>query len=191
MSNYRRARIGGATFFFTVVAFGRRPILTNGDAPDWLSSAWKATCRERPFKTVAMVLLPDHLHCLWQLPEGDEDFSTRMRLIKARFTHAFLAGADSKESCRPARRLRGERDVWQPRFWEHTIRDDDDFGRHVDYVHWNPVKHGHARQAFDWPYSTFRRFVARGIYEPDWGSVEPEVLRGMDLEGEWTERKGT
>lgn len=184
MSNYRRASQPGGIFFFTVVAFGRRDILTLPTTRTALRKALDQTRGERPFETVAAVLLPDHLHTVWQLPPGDGDFSTRWRLIKTRGTRAVQGEGLDVTSPRETRRRRHERGVWQPRFWEHLVRDNDDLRRHVDYVHWNPVKHGLVKRVQDWPYSTCRRYVRRGIYPPDWGAYEPPSVLGMDVEGE-------
>ena len=104
----------------------------------------------------AFVILPEHIHCVWTLPGGDNDFSTRWRLVKSFFTKRCEAG----------------KEIWQKRFWEHQIRDDVDFARHVEYIHYNPVKHGHVASPFEWEHSSFREFVRKGIYHPDWGAGE-------------------
>ncbi len=180
MSNYRRNRVPGGTYFFTVVTFGRRPILQSSLAVELLRGAWRVTSAERPFETLAAVILPDHLHCIWRLPPGDADFSTRWRLIKARFT---IAASDRKlvapTLARPGRSRRGV-DVWQRRFWEHVVRDERDLQQHVHYVHYNPVKHGYALRAADWAHSTFRRYVNRGWYSLNWGAAEPTCLRNCE-----------
>jgi len=122
-----------------------------------------------------MVVLPDHLHCIWTLPPGDADFATRWRLIKTWFTKH----CDPVLRTRPnhARIAKQEQAVWQHRYWEHMLRDEADFARHVEYIHYNPVKHGYASSAMEWPYSSFRRYVEEGVYPADWG-------RGaMDFEG--------
>lgn len=184
MSHYRRARVRGAVYFFTVVTCDRRPILTRPAVRAALRAAWNQTAGERPFETLALVLLPDHLHCLWRLPEGDGDFSTRWRLIKARVTRALGGGGGRGEAASPSRQRSRERNLWQRRFWEHLIRDEDDLRRHLDYVHWNPVKHGLAERAKDWPFSTFGRHVRQGVYAPDWGVVEPASVAGLAAAGE-------
>ena len=120
--------------------------------------------RNRPFETVAFALMPDHLHAVWTLPEGDAAYSPRWTLIKRWFS----ATIPQREARSASRAAKGERAIWQRRFWEHTVRDAADFARHVDYVHFNPVKHGLAAHAGDWPYSSFRRAVARGDYPTDW-----------------------
>jgi putative transposase len=117
----------------------------------------------------AVVVLPDHLHCIWSLPDGDADYSTRWGLIKAHFSR----GVEHGERRSASRIKRGERGIWQRRFWEHCLRDDGDYARHVDYIHWNPVKHGYVQRVADWPHSSLHRHVARGVYAADWGGGEP------------------
>ncbi|MGH8352507.1 MAG: REP-associated tyrosine transposase, partial [Pseudomonas sp.] len=130
-----------------------------------LREAFREVQSRHPFAIPAAVVLPDHLHCLWELPEGDSDFATRWGLIKAAFSRALPATEPRSAS----RRARGERGIWQRRFWEHRIRDDEDYRRHVEYIHFNPVKHGHAVRAANWPYSSFKRFVDAGLYPENWG----------------------
>lgn len=168
MPDYRRSFAPGGTFFFTLVTFGRRPIFRAPAARRVLREAIRETRRRRPFDMPGVVLLPDHLHCLWTLPPGEHDFSTRWRKIKEAFTRAFLAAGGREGAPAPGQKRKGQHGVWQPRFWEHTIRDEDDFGRHLDYIHFNPVKHELVRCAHDWPYSSFHRWVRAGIYEADW-----------------------
>lgn len=154
--NYRRLYIPGGTYFFTVVTAAREPIFANPDAISLFTGCMQVVRQKHPFTPVAFVILPDHLHMIWNLPPGDDDFSTRWRLIKSRFTHQY----------------EGESDVWQDRFWEHSIRDERDFEKHFDYIHFNPVKHGLVNCAVDWPHSSFQHFVWRGVYEADWYTVE-------------------
>ena len=167
--NYRRARVDGGTYFFTVVAFMRRPVLCADGNVAVMKNAFRHVMRTHPFTVDAMVLLPDHLHCMWTLPAGDRDFSTRWRLIKTRVTRGF---AGSKPARSAARAAKNEQTVWQRRFWEHLIRDERDYTNHVEYIHYNPVKHGHANAPGDWPHSTFHRFVQQGLYPKDWGRHE-------------------
>jgi len=155
MSNYRRARVPGGSYFFTLVAHYRRPVLTGENVRAALRAAVHAVREEHPFDVEAWVLLPDHLHCLWRLPEGDADYSLSWAKIKRLTRHHVGISAGEK--------------LWQPRYWEHCIRDDNDYARHTDYIHWNPVKHGLVRCAANWPYSTFHRFVALGKYPENWG----------------------
>ena len=178
MSWYRRWRREGGLFFFTVVTYQRRKLFTNEKARTCLREAIERTRADRPFETLAIVLLPDHLHVVWRLPLGDADYSTRWRLIKSRFTRAWISGA-CVQSTHPtaSHGRRGECAIWQRRFWEHMIRDADDLKRHVDYIHYNPVKHGLAETASAWPHSSFHRYVELGEYEEDWGQAEPAALK--------------
>jgi len=184
VSHYRRPRVGGAIYFFTVVTYRRQPILTHPPVRRSLREALTLTSSERPFETIAIVLLPDHLHCLWQLPEGDADFSTRWRLVKARLSRAVAPLGYGLADGGPSRARRREHTVWQRRFWEHLIRNEDDLRRHADYIHYNPVKHGYASRPATWPYSTFAKFVRHGWYAPHWGTVEPITVAGWNAAGE-------
>ena len=168
MPNYRRWRKEGGCFFLTVVTFDRQPIFKIAAARTLLHAAMDQACRERAWSTDGIVLLPDHWHTLWRLPEGDTDYSARVARVKRLFTEAWLAlGGRERRVTAAQRRLR-RRGLWQPRFWEHTIRDAADFKTHLDYIHLNPVRHGLARRPRDWPWSSFRRWVGKGEYEPDW-----------------------
>ena len=167
MPNYIRARRAGGTFFFTLVTEGRRPILTTELGRKCLSHALCVTLTERPVIVEAMVLLPDHLHAVWTLPDGDTDYSTRWSLIKRRFVRAWLkAGGDERDrsDSRIHHRRRG---VWQRRFWEHTVRGDE-FHDIVAYIHFNPVKHGHASCPHAWEWSSFHQWVREGKIDADW-----------------------
>jgi len=164
---YHRAIITGGSFFFTVVTEQRRPLLASTDAVNVLRAAFRAVRAARPFEVDAMVVLPDHLHCIWTLPPGDADFATRWRLIKTWFTkHCDPA---IRIETNPARTAKREQALWQHRYWEHVLRDEADVIRHVEYVHFNPVKHGLVSSAREWPYSSFRRYVEAGLYPADWG----------------------
>lgn len=178
MSHFRRVR-SGWTYFFTLVAFRRRPILCDEAIRSSLRTAFDRTRLRRPFTIDAIVLMPDHLHCIWTLPDGDTDISTRWAQIKH---HVSFSCRDQYDDIVPteSRRRRGESAIWQRRFWEHQITDDDDMTRHVDYIHYNPVRHGHVSSAAQWPYSSFGRFVKNGIYPLDWGGTE--AARTMMLE---------
>ena len=165
MPRYIRALVPGGTFFFTVTLLERRRRLLTEHIVS-LRAAFTAVRKLKPFTMNAVVVLPDHLHCIWTLPAGDADFSSRWQAVKANFAHAIPAG----ERLSHTRQKKGERGIWQRRFWEHVIRDEQDFERHVDYIHYNPVKHSHAKTAGEWPYSSFHRYVARGIYPADWAA---------------------
>ena len=175
MSRYRRANTPGATYFFTVVTYRRRWFLTEEQPRRWLREAIATTRRDHPFGIDAWVLMPDHLHCIWTLPAGDGDFSTRWALIKSRFTRFAKPHLHRPEWVTASKRRHREGTVWQRRFWEHQIRDERDFTAHVDYIHFNPVKHGLVEQVSDWPYSTFHRYVERGIYGREWGAQDTFV----------------
>lgn len=171
MSNYRRASIAGGTYFFTVNAFRRMPVLTEAPVRASLREAIRQARDIHPFDIDAWVLLPDHLHCIWTLPEGDADFSIRWAKIKRHVSRE--CGAEfGLHNLSESRNKRREAGLWQRRFWEHQIRDDMDFARHVDYIHWNPVKHGLVGRACEWSYSTFHRYVREGVYPHNWGLSE-------------------
>lgn len=178
MPNYRRANTAGGTYFFTVVTQGRRPFLVEPNARDTLRAVIAEVRRQYPFTIDAWVLLPEHIHCLWTLPDGDADFSRRWGLIKAGFSKAMRESLSSDGSSSPSRKRHREASIWQRRFWEHQIRNHNDFRAHMDYIHFNPVKHGLVKQATDWPYSTFHRYVAQGVYPDSWGSADPVILNG-------------
>jgi len=168
MPEYRRLFLPGGTYFFTLVTNFRRPILTAESARAALRTAMHSVRARHPFNVDAIVLLPDHLHCLWTLPPGDEDYSTRWRLIKSAFTMNYLAAGETETARSDSRKKQNERGVWQRRFWEHTVRDETEFERLCDYIHYNPVKHAHATCPHAWPYSTFDRFVCDRRYDVDW-----------------------
>lgn len=165
MADYRRRRVLGGTYFFTVNLLERRSDLLVRHV-DALREAVRRTRRERPFHIDAWVVLPEHMHCVITLPEGDDDFSNRIKAIKIRFVRAIPA-TERRSRTRVAR---GERGIWQRRFWEHAIRSEADYARHMDDVLFNPVKHGHVTFARDWPYSSFHRLVKVDLYPPDWGA---------------------
>jgi len=180
MPEYRRAYIKGGTFFFTVVTNGRHPIFNEKSAVDLLRTSFRRVMRLHPFILDAIVVLPDHLHCIWILPEGDSDFSTRWRLIKSDFTRNYLAALAGEIS--NSRRMKKERGIWQRRFWEHMIREEADLNTHRDYLHYNPVKHGLIDSPAKWEYSSFNSFVSKGIYPADWGDAPRKELLEMELE---------
>jgi putative transposase len=171
MPDYRRNRVPGGTFFFTVNLFDRRSNLLVARI-DALRAAVRQVRTRAPFHIDAWVVLPDHMHCLWTLPEGDANFPGRWRAIKTAFVKALLI----REPRSPVMTSRGERGIWQRRYWEHTIRDDRDFATHMDYTHFNPVKHGLVAHPADWPHSSYHRFVVGGLYPAGWrgGSDEPQ-----------------
>ncbi|PKM46420.1 MAG: transposase [Gammaproteobacteria bacterium HGW-Gammaproteobacteria-1] len=158
MVHYRRNRVPGGSYFFTVTLHDRRSDLLVQHI-DILRKSFAAVMAARPFIIDAIVVMPEHLHAIWTLPPEDADYPGRWRAIKARFTQRLR-----QYTHEPLR------SPWQSRFWEHTLRNDADFQRHVDYIHYNPVKHGHVSIAADWPYSSFHRYVKTGLYAPDWGT---------------------
>ena len=170
MTEYRRAKVNGASYFFTVNCDQRKGNRVLVDNIDLLRKVFRQVKFDHPFNVNAVVILPDHLHCIWTLPPGDADYKTRWALIKA----GFPRGIPANERRSRSRVKRGERGIWQRRLWEHLIRDDQDYTRHVDYIHWNPVKHGWATRVWDWPYSSFHDHVRQGIYPKHW-ACEPDV----------------
>ena len=167
MSHYRRAFVPGGTFFFTVVTYRRQPWLVQPDARAALRDAIERCRAALPFIVNAWVLMPDHLHAVWTLPPNDADYSTRWAQIK-RTVSVLLADRKRTDWVNDSKRKHRESTLWQRRFFEHTIRDDADFARCVDYAHSNPVKHGLVDRVADWPWSTFHRYVKSGAYPPDW-----------------------
>ncbi|MEI8572813.1 transposase [Methylomonas sp. LW13] len=159
MSDYRRLYVPGGLYFFTVVAYRRQPIFADIQRVALLRQAFQEVKCKRPFDITAAVILPDHLHCLWLLPEGDFDYSTRWQMIKTAFSRRVSASVKKD----------GAKTIWQPRFFEHCIRDESDFNKHLDYIHYNPVKHGLALSPGEWPHSSFQRFVDAGFYPASWG----------------------
>jgi putative transposase len=170
MSRYRRAKIEGGVFFFTVALADRTSDLLVRRI-DRLRRIYDSTQERYPFETVAICVLPDHMHAVWSLPPSDADFSLRWSLIKSGFSRG-LGDAGSPSASKIIRRERG---LWQRRYWEHVIRDDADLERHVDYIHFNPVKHGHVPRVCDWPHSSFHRYVARGVLPADWGGEVRDI----------------
>jgi REP-associated tyrosine transposase len=170
MPNYRRAFVPGGCWFFTVNLLERRRTLLV-DHIDLLRESTASTRHKYPFEINAFVVLPNHLHAIWTLPPGDADFSTRWRLIKA----AFAKSLPKQERLSAARKARNERGIWQRRFWEHMIRNETDYARHIEYCYINPVKHGLVTRVCDWPHSSFHRDVGRGIIPLDWaGDVQAD-----------------
>ena len=164
MVNYRRNLVPGGTYFFTV-ALHNRSARYLVDYNDLLLESFNNANTKQPFTTIAQVVLPDHLHVIWGLPDNDVAYPNRWRAIKSQFSRSIL-----KAGVPLVRNSRGEYSLWQKRYWEHTIRDEQDLQRHIDYIHYNPVKHGYAKNVVDWPYSSFHRYVDENILTKDWGS---------------------
>jgi REP-associated tyrosine transposase len=176
MPDYRRAWHPGGTYFFTVNLLHR-----NGNDLlirhiELLREAVSSIQRRHPFSIHGWVVLPEHMHCIIELPLDDDDYAKRWRLIKTAFSRAL----PHTETLSQVRAKRGERGIWQRRYWEHLIRDDRDYRAHMDYIHINPVKHGLVRRVADWPYSTFHRLVTEGVYPGNWGGGNEGALRYGD-----------
>ncbi|MFO0801776.1 MAG: transposase [Gemmataceae bacterium] len=182
MSDYRRIYVPGGTYFFTIVTEGRQPRFAEAKNRAKLRVAMKSVLNERPVLIQAMVLLPDHMHTIWTLPEGDRDYSSRLGQIKERFTREFLQAGGREVAISASRRKHRERLIWQRRFWEHTVRDESDFARCFDYIHWNPVKHGLVTRVSDYPWSSFHRYVRNGWYDRHWGDAEASDVPGAEWE---------
>lgn len=163
MPNYIRAKFEGGYYFFTVVTYRRKRIFGKDSSRQLFRQAINKTQSRHPFEIIAFCLLPDHLHCIWKLPENDADFSIRWSSVKGLFSHSFLQ-ANRQLYKQSSRADTGEVCVWQKRFWEHYIRDERDLHRHINYIHYNPVKHGLVKSAEDWPWSTYNRFVKERYY---------------------------
>ena len=170
---YRRARIPGGCYFFTVVTHQRCRLFVRDEQVEHLRFACRRVMEKYPFSIDAMVVLPDHLHCIWTLPPGDADFATRWRLIKTYVTKR-MSDYGATHLIRPT--------VWQQRYWEHVIRDETDFRAHVDYIHYNPVRHGYVRMPADWAWSSFGLYVRRGVLTDDWGAGEIALPEGLGRE---------
>ena len=168
MSNYLRWYRDSGTYFFTVKTFNNQPLFNNSMARQLLRQSIESVRTERPFELLAMVLLPEHLHTIWTMPDDDSDFSSRWGQIKKQFTSTWLASGGCSLPASTKRAKRNERGVWQRRFWEHLIRDRDDMANHMDYIHYNPIKHNLVECPHQWPYSSFHRWVKEGAYREDW-----------------------
>jgi REP-associated tyrosine transposase len=166
---YRRSQISGGTYFFTLVTHNRQKVFLRAGNVSLLREAFRQVKEKHPFTIDAIVILPDHLHCLLTLPRDDADYPQRIRMIKGHFTRKYKGGLQAGSASRAAK---AEKAVWQRRYWEHLIRNEDDYARHVEYIHYNPVKHGLAVSPKDWPWSSFRVFVKKGVCGVDWGAGE-------------------
>jgi putative transposase len=170
---YRRSNVAGGTFFFTVNLADRSSGLLT-ERVDLLRNSIRKVRQSHPFNIVAMVVLPDHLHAIWEMPDGDNDYPLRWSLIKAGFSRAL----EKTEYIGNARRRKRERGIWQRRYWEHQLRSDTDLARHVDYIHINPVKHGHVNAPVEWPYTSLHRYIQRGLLLSDWATGNDLSLSG-------------
>ncbi|WKJ89813.1 transposase [Methylomonas montana] len=172
---YRRSKATGASYFFTVNLANRQSDCLVRHI-ETLREITRTVKNSHPFAIEAMVVLPDHIHAIWRLPENDADYPVRWSLIKAGFSRQL----EKAEFIRPSRQSKRERGIWQRRYWEHQIKDDLDFERHVDYIHYNPVKHGYAKQPIDWPFSSVHRYVRTGVLSAHWGAdlILEEIICG-------------
>ena len=169
MPNYRRAHLPGGSYFFTVVTHGRAPFLCIPLARRCLRRTIRLTQHRWTFSVDAFVLLPDHFHTIWTLPQDDSDFSKRVGFFKKEFTKMWLESGGSESTRSDSQLEHRRKGVWQRRFWEHAIRDESDYIKHVEYIHYNPVKHGLADCPHAWPYSSFHRFAKEGTIPLNWG----------------------
>jgi len=167
---YRRAFVPGGSYFFTVVTERRQKIFIDDKNVEILRQAFKNVMKKYPFTIDAAVILPEHLHFVWTLPSNDTDFSTRWRLIKTWFTKH--CEYESIIKLNNSQITRDEKNIWQHRYWEHLLRDELDFEQHINYVHYNPVKHGYVSKPIDWEYSSFYKYVEENIISSNWGKSE-------------------
>jgi len=183
MSHYRRKRYPGGYFFFTVVTYDRRPLFNDPKARKILKNVWQETQVKLPFKVLALCMLPEHLHCLWRLPEEDSDYSKRWASIKAGFTKNYLAAGGKRATQSVSQEKRRNGGVWQKRFWEHQIKSEDDIQNHINYIHYNPVKHKLVENVRDWPWSTFQQPRWQNKYKDfDWSGVKVFGDENPDLD---------
>jgi len=180
MANYRRYFQPGGTYFFTVVTFDREPLFKQPLARELLHVALAEAKQRWPFEMPAVVLLPDHLHDLWSLPPGDDRYAIRWGWNKKEFTKRWLEAGGREQPVSAAKQTARRRGVWQRRYWEHLIHDEDDFERHFDYIHYNPVKHGYVKCPKDWPYSSFHRWVTQGVVDENWACGDDQSPMNFD-----------
>ena len=174
MVAYRRNLVAGGTYFFTVTLKNRQASFLT-DHIDELRNAFRVCREKKPFTIDAIVILPDHLHTVWVLPDGDKDYSSRWQCIKSHFTRNLR-----KSDVNLAANKHGGFDLWQRRYWEHTIKNEDDYNRHLDYLHYNPVKHGYVTSPIDWPWSSFHSFVRNGVLDAEWGASR-NIEKGLNF----------
>ena len=168
MSIYKRVCVKSGTYFFTLVTYKRKPVFAHEENILHLKKAFSHVNEKHPFAIKAIVILPDHIHTIWTLPKETSDYSTRWRLIKHFFSCQNINSSDNK--------------IWQPRFWEHLIRNEDDLKNHIDYIHFNPVKHSLVTSPIEWQHSTFKSFFERGLYEENWGIQTPLNIKNLHIE---------
>ena len=181
MPNFRRIHAPGGTYFFTVVTNERLPIFSTESTIITFLNIIEKNQNEYPFEQIAYCILPDHIHCIWKLPDGDDDYSMRWQLIKARFSRKFLQRSDLEGKISESRKRKRERGIWQRRFWEHTIRDDNDLAMHINYIHFNPIKHVLVKKLSDWRWSSYNDYLNAGYYAESWGEIEPKGIGNLGL----------
>ena len=169
MPEYRRVKLKGSTYFFTLVTYQRQRIFSSPEPISLLTDSINRIKTYHPFIIEAYCILPDHIHFIWTLPEDDNNYSMRISQIKRRFTNEYSKRFEISIEKNESRQKRKESTIWQRRFWEHWIRDENDLNRHIDYIHYNPVKHGLVNSVKEWKHSSFFDFVEMGYYDPDWG----------------------
>jgi putative transposase len=179
MPEYRRSRVQGGTYFFTLVTYNRRPLFASKSNCELLVRVWNDVRSRHPFESVAACILPDHIHAIWTLPEGDDDYPMRWKEIKRLLTQEYKRENVDGMPRTKSQQTQGEATLWHRRYWEHTICDQDDLNAHIDYVHINPLKHGLVSMVKDWPWSSFHRYVKAGVYPDDWGG-KPD-MKLMDV----------
>jgi putative transposase len=179
MPNYHRIHISGGTYFFTLVTNNRIPIFNDNIYCDLLQTIIAETRLHFRFDQIAYCILPDHLHCIWTFLAGNDDYSSCWQAIKARFSIEYRKMGGIEAHISESRIKKRERGIWQRRFWEHTIRDELDLGRHRDYIHYNPIKHGLVTDLAEWRASSFHDYLSQGYYDQDWGLVEPSNIKKM------------
>jgi len=184
MSDYRRSHLPGGTFFFTVITYNRVPLFANQCARTTLHNAWQMVQKKYPFTVDALCLLPNHIHCIWTLPEYEKNYPKRWKAIKAHFTRLYKQNHPKQAEPNLSRQRKGEAAIWQRRYWEHTIRDDQDYINHFDYIHYNPVKHGYVRRPGDWPWSTYHKYFVAGYYDKEWGDEKYDLFKENNNFGE-------
>jgi putative transposase len=184
MAQYRRVYFPGGSFFFTIVVNGRKPIFKSAISRKLLREAWSTIHKKYPFTLVACCLLPEHLHCIWTMPENDSDYSMRWKGIKGLFSKEYNKVVRPVVKLSKSMKKKREAGIWQRRFWEHTLCRQEDFNAHIDYIHYNPVKHGLVKNVSDWPWSTFHKYVKQGIYPADWGTDDYKEADSIIHSGE-------
>jgi len=168
MPEYRRILYQGGTYFFTLVTYKRQKIFLSHDVSFIFYESLEHIQRLHPFTNVAYCIMPDHIHLIWRLPEDDANYSMRISQIKRRFARAFVKKYGIPVVRNMQHEKRRELTIWQRRFWEHLIRDEADLNQHIDYIHYNPVKHGMVDRVCDWVDSSFHRYVQEGYYDANW-----------------------